>query len=196
MEFHINLMPWRQQRYQKLKKQFLIAIILSVFTAIVVIIVIAQFYHWKIDQQIQRNNYIKEKLIYYSAMAKAQENASKEQLALLDQMEMVNQLQNHRFETIYVFDLLPKIIPEGVYLTQMSKENDLLSLYGMTESNTQIAEFMRNIIATGWMQNPILYEITSEGQSDVSDSHYRRFSMTIDIAKLENNKTNQSIKGE
>ncbi|MCF6764376.1 PilN domain-containing protein [Thiotrichales bacterium 19S3-7] len=197
MDLQINLMPWRNMRYQKLKKQFFIAIAIALFLAIVINFMIILVYNYQISQANKRNAYLKEKAIYYSAMAKSQVHLAKEQQELFERMLIVNQLQNTRYLTVYLFDLLPKILPDGVYLTEVSKENNHLSLYGMTESNTLIAEFMRNIIASGWMKNPKLYEISSENHNAMNENNYRRFSMTIDLAtKPILTKANQVATGE
>jgi type IV pilus assembly protein PilN len=68
---------------------------------------------------------------------------------------------------VHLFDALVRTIPDGVVLTALKQEGDVLTLEGRTQSNARVSAYMRNLETSGWMTNPELSSskrVTGEGQ--------------------------------
>src|SRR5690606_15807484 len=65
---------------------------------------------------------------------------------------------------VHLFDSLVRTIPDGVVLTSLKQEGDLLTLEGRTQSNARISTYMRNLEGSGWMTNPELSVIEAKAQ--------------------------------
>ena len=57
---------------------------------------------------------------------------------------------------MHLFDEIPKITPDGVFLTKFTQTGTELTFEGKSESNARISAFMRAIEASLWLQKPTL----------------------------------------
>ena len=57
---------------------------------------------------------------------------------------------------VHLFDSLVRTIPDGVSLTSLKQEGDLLTLEGRAQSNARVSTYMRNLESAGWMKDPDL----------------------------------------
>ncbi|MCF6767638.1 PilN domain-containing protein [Thiotrichales bacterium 19S11-10] len=181
INFTINLMPWRQRLYQKRKKHLIISMILVVSLGLVSAFLISKVVDISLDNKLKTSRYLKEKLIYYSAMAKTTDRVKEKRDQLLEQTIMINALKNSRSVMVHLIDEIPKLLPDGVYLTEINKDGRTLRLVGVTDTNNSIAELMRRVEQSQWMNNPTLYEIVNQQESYTSESSNRLFSMTVDV---------------
>ena len=69
---------------------------------------------------------------------------------------MIEELQAKRSQMVHLFDALVRTIPDGVVLTALKQEGDVLTLEGRTQSNARVSAYMRNLETSGWMTNPEL----------------------------------------
>ena len=56
----INLLPWRDERREELKREFLLVIVMLAAVAAVFILLTGVLFNSKIDEQNGRNSYIKQ----------------------------------------------------------------------------------------------------------------------------------------
>ena len=71
------------------------------------------------------------------------------------------------------------IIPEGIYLYQISRVANKITLLGYAESNTDISNFMRSIEASIWTKDPGLIEIKKRSDADSSDENEFKLSFIL-----------------
>ena len=57
---------------------------------------------------------------------------------------------------VHLFDSLVRTIPDGVSLSAIKQEGDILTLTGRSQSNARVSTYMRNLEGSGWMTNPDL----------------------------------------
>jgi type IV pilus assembly protein PilN len=55
-----------------------------------------------------------------------------------------------------------RTIPDGVVLTSLKQEGDILTLEGRTQSNARVSAYMRNLESSGWMSKPELSVIEAK----------------------------------
>ena len=70
--------------------------------------------------------------------------------------KVIEELQAKRSQMVHLFDALVRTIPDGVVLTALKQEGDVLTLEGRTQSNARVSAYMRNLETSGWMTNPEL----------------------------------------
>jgi type IV pilus assembly protein PilN len=70
---------------------------------------------------------------------------------------------------VHLFDSLVRTIPEGVVLTSVKQEGDILTLGGRTQSNARISAYMRNLEGSGWMTKPELTVIEAKKPDENKD---------------------------
>ncbi|MEJ2060806.1 MAG: PilN domain-containing protein [Gammaproteobacteria bacterium] len=174
---HINLLPWREELRKEKQREF---ISIAFFAAILGgILVFYAHIHMNglIDYQNQRNQYLENeiKLVDQKIAQIKQLEATKK--ALIDRMNIIQQLQVSRPGVVHLFDELVKTLPEGIYLTSMTESGKKLSIAGMADSNARVSAYMRNLDAAPWLTNPKLAIIQV---TDKEGRRLSRFTLTVD----------------
>ena len=78
---------------------------------------------------------------------------------LISEIELIRNLQLTRKQIVQLLSELPSLLPNGIYLTQLSQTNAEISFEGKTESNQQVSLFMQAIAHSETLQSPILQVI-------------------------------------
>jgi type IV pilus assembly protein PilN len=60
------------------------------------------------------------------------------------------------------FDELVRAIPDGVFLTSLVKNGEMLSIDGITESANRVSAFMRQLDDSPWFAEPNLKSVTND----------------------------------
>ena len=84
------------------------------------------------------------------------------------------------------FDELVKIVPEGVYLTQIKENGKKIELHGVAQSSTRVSTFMRNIDGSTWLASPELQVVESAKDSPTGGSSFVLFANEVGV-DLDNN---------
>ena len=158
----INLLPWREERRKARQKEFAGMLGLAVLAGILLSFLIVSFYSGRISSQTARNEYLRGEISKVDGQIKEIEALDKKQAKLLARKEVIEQLQANRAQMVHLFDSLVRTIPDGVSLTSLKQEGDILTLSGRSQSNARVSTYMRNLESSGWMTNPDLNVIEAK----------------------------------
>jgi len=174
---HINLLPWRDAERKRKQQEFLT---LAGFTAVLGAIVVF-FAHvhvnGMIDYQKSRNTYLENEIKLLEKKAEEIKELEATKKALLDRMEIIQQLQAARPGVVHLFDEMVTTLPEGMYLMSLTQKNGVVTVSGRAESKARVATYMRNLDASEWLKNPQLSVIETKDDSALRASD---FSLTVD----------------
>jgi len=155
----INLLPWRQERRQELKREF---IAVNLFVVIIAVVLLGVGYTWlstQISEQDERNSYISAQIDQLDDQIKQIDDLTKRRDDLLARMKVIEDLQGRRPGVVHVFDEFVRVIPAGVYLTSLDRHGDLFSIHGVAETKNEVSDLMRNLDASPWFQSPQLSSV-------------------------------------
>ena len=152
----INLLPWRAERRKLRQKDFLGMLGLAVAAGVLASFLVVSWYNSRIGNQNARNEYLKGEIAKVDVQIKEIEELDKQKARLLARKEVIEQLQANRSQMVHLFDSLVRTIPDGVSLTSIKQEGDILTLGGRSQSNARVSTYMRNLESSGWMTNPDL----------------------------------------
>src|SRR6266853_4146875 len=177
----INLLPWREQERKVRRREFLVAAGAAVFASVILIVVGKLVYASWTDGQIEKNNLLKKEIVKLDAQIADIQDLETRKQRLVARMEIIERLQRKRPEIVHLFDELVKIVPEGVYLTQLKENGNKLEIHGVAQSSTRVSTFMRNIDASVWMDNPVLQVVESAKDSSTGSN----FTLTSDVVGVD-----------
>ena len=177
----INLLPWREQERKVRRREFLVAAGAAVFASVILIIVGKLVYASWTDAQIEKNNLLKKEIVKLDAQIADIQDLETRKQRLVARMEIIERLQRKRPEIVHLFDELVKIVPEGVYLTQLKEIGNKLEIHGVAQSSTRVSTFMRNIDASVWMDNPQLQVVETATNSPTGGSSFTLFADTVGV---------------
>ncbi len=157
----INLLPWREELRAQKKQDFINAIgVAVVFTAIIFAGVHMYIEGLKAYQE-QRNKIIQDEIALLDIKITQIKTIEEQKSKLLAKIELIQKLQESRPEIVHLFDELPRVAPDGVFLTKFSQDDKELVFEGKSQSNARVSAFMRAIEASAWLKVPKLEVIQS-----------------------------------
>ena len=161
----INLLPWRAERRKLRQKEFMVMLGASAIGAALLAFLIVGYHKAQIEGQNERNTFVRDQITQVDAKIKEIEELDKKKAKLLARKEVIEQLQANRSQMVHLFDSLVRTIPDGVTLTTIKQEGDMLTLEGRSQSNARVSTYMRNLEGSGWMTSPDLSVIEARGDN-------------------------------
>ena len=177
----INLLPHREERRKRRKAAFFAGLGVSV----VVGLAVAGVWYAVLDQltsaQRSRNEFLSAEIKRLEKEIKDIASLRAEIAALKARQKAVEDLQTDRNIPVYLLNELVKQTPEGVYLTAVRQNGQVVSLTGIAQTNERVSELLRNTLYNSqWLEKPELVEIkaTSAAQRRLFD-----FSMRVTLKR-------------
>lgn len=170
---NINLLPWREELREDRKKIFNITFGLTIGGGLLLMI----FIHWiiseKINLQQDRNRYLTQEIHLLDQKIMAIRSLQKQRSNLLERMVIIEKLQNDRARIVHIFAEIVNILPEGIYLKKISRQENTITFEGIAESNTNISNLMRNIDNSSWLARSALNEIKLDTVSGKNENQFK-----------------------
>ena len=160
----INLLPVREERRRLGARQEQM-----LFMFVLILVVIGVFY-WnsatdrKIkDLRLQITN-AQQEIQRLSKIVKEVEKYKADKKTLEDKIAVIDALKTHREVQVHYMDELNKALPKQVWLEFYQQRGDSLILRGKSLSTDDIADFMRNLEASGYFTD---IQLDQTSQKDV-----------------------------
>ena len=152
----INLLPWREERRQQRQKEFFVMLGAAAIGAVVLAFAIISWHGAQVDGQRERNDYLKQQIATLDKHIAEIQALDEQKARLLARKEVIEQLQANRSQMVHLFDSLVRTIPDGVVLTSIRQEGNVLTIEGRAQSNARVSTYMRMLEGSGWMTRPEL----------------------------------------
>ncbi|XFC40324.1 PilN domain-containing protein [Stenotrophomonas indicatrix] len=178
----INLLPWRAERRKQRQREFGIMLGMAALGGLLLSLLIWFYYDMQVSGQSDRNAYLQTEIDKVKEQNKEIDRLDEQKNRLLARKAVIEQLQAKRSQMVHLFDALVRTIPDGVVLTALQQEGDVLTLEGRTQSNARVSAYMRNLEVSGWMTNPELAII--EAREPDKDKDGRATGPVADIKAL------------
>lgn len=176
----INLRPWREERRERLKKEFLQV------SGLVLVAALAVWFGWNtlvngwINHQKSRNEVLSKEIAVLDQKVKEIQELRTKKADLIARMEVIQGLQGTRPRIVYIFDQLAKTVPEGVFYRKLELKDKKVFVSGTAESSQRVSTLMRSIADSEWFENPNLNKMVA---NTVISEQGNDFDLTFDISK-------------
>ncbi|MRD47141.1 PilN domain-containing protein [Caenimonas koreensis] len=158
----INLLPHREAARKRRRDAFYAALGASALAGGVIAGVIYLWYAAQISSQQSRNTVLQTEIKRLEAQIKDIANLQAEIAALRARQQAVEDLQADRNMPVHLLNELVRQLPDGVYVTSLRQENQVVTITGMAQSNERVSELLRNLGSkSAWLSRPELVEITA-----------------------------------
>jgi len=165
---HINLLPWRDELRKKKQQQFAVVGAGTAIPGALLVLLAHMQMEGLIEKQNQRNQFLDAEIAELDKKIIKIQDMEKTKNALLARMDIIQQLQRSRPQSVHLMDQLVYTLPDGVYLKKIAQQDLALTLSGVAQSNARVSAYMRNIDGSQWMAKPKLDVI------ETKDSERRR----------------------
>lgn len=156
---NINLLPWREERRQELKKQFLVVLGVVAVLGVVLVVLGHMFVSGAISHQQDRNAYLQRNIDELNAQVKEIQELEKKKNELIERMKVIQELQGNRPIIVRIFDEMVRTLPDGIYYSDLERTSAMIKLNGAAESNNRISSLMRNLENSEWFESPALTSV-------------------------------------
>jgi type IV pilus assembly protein PilN len=181
----INLLPHREARRQERKRAFFSALGLAGIVGVGLVILWFGVLQQLTSFQESRNRYLSDEIKKLEEQIKDIAALRAEIDALKARQKAVEDLQADRNVPVYLLDELVKQTPEGIYLTSVKQNGNVVTVGGMSQTNERVSEMLRNTAYNSpWLERPELVEIKAVTLG--KDRDQRRlfdFSMRVSIKR-------------
>lgn len=174
----INLLPWREDRRQELKKAFLVTTALVAVLSAGLVLLGDRFVNGQIDYQKSRNNHLTQNIRELDKKVAEIRELQKRRNQLIDRMRVIQELQGNRPIIVRILDQLVRTIPDGVFYSSLSTKNRNIAINGIAESNNRVSSLMRRLDGSDWLAGPNLDKVNAATQYG---DQATRFNLTVKV---------------
>lgn len=168
----INLLPWREELRKQRKQEFGVAILASLAIAGLLWGLVYFHFDQRIDYQNARNKFLEDQIALLDTKIKEIQELEKEKQRLLARMRAIETLQTSRPVIVHLFDEIVRALPDGVYLTDITQQDDVVTFKGVARSNARVSNFMRNVEESEWVTEPKLTVIETREEKGLRLSDF------------------------
>lgn len=160
----INLLPWREERRSQADAKFRQIFASVVGLTVLVMMLIFGVIYYRLNQQQAINDEIKARIstlddkIHQMQQLKVQLDTAQKH------SEALNALSEDR-QVAYRWQQLSNLIPEGVYLDEMSQAADMLSLIGKAVSTQSVSAFAHRLELSGLYTDVLVVSLQQADQA-------------------------------
>ena len=176
----INLLPWREAYRAEKKKEFVTLLGMVLIFAAVVAFGWDRVVNSQIDSQVSRNQLLKTEIAKLDKQVKEIDELTKRRQNLLDRIKVIQEVQSNRPEIVKIYDEFVRAVPDGVYLTEMERKAESISLVGFAKSNSRVSVLMRRLDASYKFTEPNLTKVEA---NDVLGENGSQFEMQVKIVQ-------------
>ena len=158
----INLLPHREAARKKRQDLFNVTLGASALAGGLISGVIFLWLQGQISSQEGLNSILTQEIQKLDNQIKDIAALEAEIAALRARQQAVENLQADRNMPVQLLGDLTRQFPEGVYITSMRQDNQLISLQGTAQSQERVSELLRNLAYhSPWFTKPELIEIVA-----------------------------------
>lgn len=182
----INLLPHREAARKRRREAFFVSLGAA---AVCGGVIAGGMYLWlaaQISDQQSKNQLLQTEIVKLEGQIKEIATLQQEIAALRARQQAVEDLQADRNMPVHLLNELVRQLPDGVYISTLKQENQVVTLLGTAQSNERVSELLRNLGNNSpWLTKPELVEIVA-GNVALSARDQRRvsnFSMRVRLLR-------------
>ena len=182
----INLLPHREAARKRRREAFYASIGAAAVAGVLIAGAIYLWYAAQISGQQNRNLILQTEIKRLEGQIKDIANLQAEIAALRARQQAVEDLQADRNMPVHLLNELVRQLPDGVFVSSVSQDNQGINIQGTAQSNERVSELLRNLGSRSmWLTKPELVEITA-GSVALSPRDQRRvanFNMRVRLLR-------------
>ncbi len=162
MTIEINLLPWREAQRQRRSKRFYLALALMALVGLGGGYGATWYYEQQLVAQQQRHDLIRQRTAELDRDIRTVSEYEERLATLKRRIEVLQQLQAERPQTVHVFNALAASLEEGVHYASLRRQGAQLRLTGLADDNRQVSAQLRALEASPVLDVPVLSEVEAE----------------------------------
>jgi len=155
----INLLPHREERRKRKKIAFYAGLAVAAVAGLAIVGVWYLIVQQLISGQQQRNAFLQTEIAKLDVQIKDIASLKAEIASLKARQKAVEDLQIDRNVPVHVLNELVRQVPEGIYITSVKQDGQMLNVAGIAQTQERVSELLRNTAYNSeWLVKPELVE--------------------------------------
>ncbi len=180
----INLLPHREAKRRQRKQSFFLGLGASALLGLAIVGAWYTALQQMTSAQESRNSFLQAEIARLDTQIKDIATLRTEIEALKARQKAVEDLQTDRNVPVHLLDELVRQTPEGVYLTSIRQNGQVVAVNGVAQTNERVSELLRNTLYnSAWLTKPELIEITAITQTSANREQRRLFQFSMRVPR-------------
>jgi type IV pilus assembly protein PilN len=189
----INLLPHREAKRRQRRQAFYVGLGAAFATGALAVFLAYGAIQQQTTQQQARNDYLQGEIGKLDSQIKDIANLRQEIDALRARQKAVEDLQSDRNTPVHLLDELVKQAPEGIYLTSIKQNQQVVTVTGIAQTNERVSELLRNVSYNAkWLERPELVEIKAANVTTTGKEQRRLFDFQMRVSIKRGQQANAS----
>lgn len=163
---HINLLPWREQQRQASQQRFLISMGSIIGVSLFVMYLAGSFYDSLRTGQEIKNAYLQKETRLLDVRIREINSLNQQKESLQRRIRLIEELQGNRNLGTQIIDEVARIVPSGVYLTNLERQGNMIKVIGRSESNNRLSQMLRQVESSYLLEKPTIQGIVAGEQTN------------------------------
>lgn len=165
--------------------------IANIILILTIVLLAALFFLQKraLDQEKQRLAAAQEEKRQLAYVSEKLLELQKQKQIFEKKINLITSLKAQQPIAVILLNEISKCLPDWVWLTEVSYENRVLQIRGGALSNNLIADFIRNLEDSPYLEN---VDLRSSVQRTVSDQTFLEFALTLQLVQFQTEATSTS----
>lgn len=157
----INLLPWREEKRQQYKQRFYGMVVLGVLLAVFLQWCGSLYIDHLKNQQRERNQQLQAYIAKLDKQLVNLKEIEAKHKSILTRLRLVESLQNERNKTTDFMNLMPELVPQGVYVDKIKMSGREVEMAGVSDSTARLATMLDNFENSEWLVDVEMHSIIS-----------------------------------
>ncbi|KAB7688912.1 PilN domain-containing protein [Plesiomonas shigelloides] len=177
----INLLPWRELERQQQQQRFVRQVaVWGGFWFLILAVVWFGIDQLNTHQQSRLSRLQSEIQLLDAKLAELRDIKAKEEL-VNKRITAVSALQKQRDQVTRLFNLLPLVVPTGVYIDKITLNGERVEIAGRSESNVRLSSMVRQVESSYWLDGVSIDAIVANKNGTQFDEFKMRFQLLADM---------------
>lgn len=155
----INLLPWRQEERERSNKEFITLVVALTLLALLSAFATWSYFNNELDEQRDANALVEQENVRLDSVLTEIDGLEQRREDIISRMQVIQDLQGRRPIPVHLWDDIAKAIPPALYLNNLKREGDLLTLTGLADNPNVVSSLIRNLDTSTWMGNSAVRNI-------------------------------------
>ncbi|WP_084349647.1 PilN domain-containing protein [Moraxella oblonga] len=158
----INLLPWRKELRERNNRDFNILMAAVAGLAALLVLGVFTFFNNELSNQQAANDRIDQENKQLDVALKSIETLEAQREQMLSQMKVIQDLQGRRSIPVRVWYDLAQAVPKDVYLLNIKRVGEVITITGKADNANEVARLVRNIDGSEWLGESAVLNIKSK----------------------------------
>ena len=178
----VNLLPHREEKRRLRKRAFFVSLALCAMGGLAIVGLWYSVLQQLTSAQESRNAFLTGEIKKLDLQIADIANLRAEIDALKARQKAVEDLQTDRNVPVHLLNELVRQTPEGVFITSIKQNGQVVAVNGIAQTNERVSEFIRNTLYNSpWLEKPELVEIKAAAATTTGREQRRLFDFSMRV---------------